>query len=307
MIIDLGIIANIFPFGLKTALEHFCDRKSIHRGSYDELDSMKSYYLWTWGECSFLVPNPDCTDEFTVFPPHPESVFLADLIPESKGSAKFLDVGVGSGILSIIAAQRGWDVVGVDVNDEAIQLATINSKLNDVRCNFKNESLAKNEIGERFKLCIANLPFEPTPENATNFLHSDGGLFGDTVINEFLEIVEEMIDNDGVVIVPSFSLYRKGKSRLEELLIKKQLPNMNSCILRISDRIDLKFLSVRFAGNSKAYDYLESQGYADFVIDVAFLKKTPQVGRFNGVCNIHFADKTWIMPIGWKGIGRVEQ
>jgi len=43
-----------------------------------------------------------------------------------------VDVGTGSGVLAIVLARRGWEVVGVDVNPEACACAWLNTVANGV-------------------------------------------------------------------------------------------------------------------------------------------------------------------------------
>ena len=95
-------------------------------------------------------------------------VFLARNLPaplasNAPGSTRprALDLGTGSGIGAIFAARLGYQVVGVDLNPEAVRCARINVLLNDL------DALVEIHLGDlfapvaalRFDLVVFNPPF----------------------------------------------------------------------------------------------------------------------------------------------------
>jgi ribosomal protein L11 methyltransferase len=76
----------------------------------------------------------------------------ADAIPQS-----FLDIGSGSGILSLYAAKRGVATVqGIDICEDAIRVADENAIRNEVpQCSFSCQSL--NSLGRTYDLVCANI------------------------------------------------------------------------------------------------------------------------------------------------------
>lgn len=79
---------------------------------------------------------------------------------ESK-RPRALDVGTGSGIGAIFAARLGYQVVGVDVNPEAVRCARINVLLNDLDelVEIRLGDLFAPVAGQRFDLVVFNPPF----------------------------------------------------------------------------------------------------------------------------------------------------
>lgn len=75
--------------------------------------------------------------------------------------ATVLDMGTGSGLLAIVAAERAGRVVAVDVNPEAVRCARINALLNRVeaRMTVYHGDLFAPVAGERFDLILFNPPF----------------------------------------------------------------------------------------------------------------------------------------------------
>lgn len=75
--------------------------------------------------------------------------------------AAVLDMGTGSGLLAIVAAERAGRVVAVDVNSEAVRCARINALLNKVegRVTVHQGDLFAPVGGEQFDLILFNPPF----------------------------------------------------------------------------------------------------------------------------------------------------
>lgn len=94
--------------------------------------------------------------------------FLAESLtppPATDGGAarapRALDLGTGSGIGAIFAARRGYDVVAVDINPEAVRCARINLLLNNLegRVEVRSGDLFTPVAGDRFDLVLFNPPF----------------------------------------------------------------------------------------------------------------------------------------------------
>jgi len=95
-------------------------------------------------------------------------VFLARNLPAPVPSnapdsmrPRALDVGTGSGISAIFAARLGYQVVGVDLNPEAVRCARINVLLNhlDELVEIHPGDLFEPVGGQRFDLVVFNPPF----------------------------------------------------------------------------------------------------------------------------------------------------
>ena len=72
-----------------------------------------------------------------------------------------LDMGTGTGVGAVFLARRGWRVVAVDLNPEAVRCARINVLLNRLedRVEVRQGDLFGPVEGERFDLILFNPPF----------------------------------------------------------------------------------------------------------------------------------------------------
>jgi ribosomal protein L11 methyltransferase len=111
---------------------------------------------------------------------HPTTALCLSMIETYlKKGDDFLDVGTGSGILMIAAAQLGAEmVVGIDKDERAAQIARQNLILNDV------------EVG-RFQVVVGNL------------LEGVKKRFDMVVANILTEIVVDLLDDIGKVLKKS--------------------------------------------------------------------------------------------------------
>lgn len=76
---------------------------------------------------------------------------------EAQVGLRLLDVGTGNGVLSLVGAHHGAFAVGLDIDEEALDSARVNAKLNalDERCLFSSQAIT--ELDERFALVVCNL------------------------------------------------------------------------------------------------------------------------------------------------------
>jgi ribosomal protein L11 methyltransferase len=78
--------------------------------------------------------------------------------PDRIRSGKILDAGIGTGILSLAAAQLGAEnITGVDVNNESIKEAQENAALNNVTNKIQILLCSVTAIEEQFDVVLANI------------------------------------------------------------------------------------------------------------------------------------------------------
>jgi hypothetical protein len=114
-----------------------------------------------------------------------EQVYLGRNTGARAGDA-VLELCLGSGVNSLVAAGRGARVTGVELNPRAAAFARFNRALNGREFEILEGSLFAPVGDRRFDLVLVNPPFEPVPPGATRFLHSDGGEDGLDVVRALL-------------------------------------------------------------------------------------------------------------------------
>lgn len=126
-----------------------------------------------------------------VYEPAEDSFLFAENLDVAKG-AEVLDVGTGCGLLGIVAADRGGNVLAFDLNPYAVRCAKQNSVLNNVRAKMafmQTDLLTALNGTVRFDLILFNAPYLPSAESevATWIGRSwAGGVNGRQVIDRFI-------------------------------------------------------------------------------------------------------------------------
>lgn len=104
-----------------------------------------------------------------VFPPHLtlSTKILLDYISEIDLSQKtFLELGCGSGIISLYASQKGANVTANDINTTALEYLTKASQTNNLPLDCVHSDLFENISQKQFDYILINPPYYPkSPEN----------------------------------------------------------------------------------------------------------------------------------------------
>jgi protein-L-isoaspartate O-methyltransferase len=126
----------------------------------------------------------------------PPSVTLASLTPR-RHVASTLDIGVGCGVQSLLAARHSDRVVGVDVNPRAIRFAEFNLALNRVgNVELRLGDGFQAVVGEVFDLIVSNPPYVISPE--TGYAFRDSGREGDAFCEELVRQAPEFLVEGGI-------------------------------------------------------------------------------------------------------------
>lgn len=100
--------------------------------------------------------------------PRPETAELVEAIdlfqfPNPKTSLRVLDVGTGSGCIAIGLKKRHpeWQMTGIDISEEAIEVAKENAKRNGEEIVFQKMDIFSDEIEgiEHFDIVVSNPPY----------------------------------------------------------------------------------------------------------------------------------------------------
>ena len=103
--------------------------------------------------------------------PRPETAELVEKITNYHlplTNCRVLDVGTGSGCIAIALkkAHPEWQVTGIDISPEAIDVARENAKRNGVDITFQVADIFSNSIGD-FDLVVSNPPYITESEKSS--------------------------------------------------------------------------------------------------------------------------------------------
>ncbi|AEG19299.1 HemK2/MTQ2 family protein methyltransferase [Methanobacterium paludis] len=135
-----------------------------------------------------------------------------------------LEIGPGTGIISIIASKTAENVVAVDINPHAVECTRKNAEHNKAfNIGVREGDLFDPVKGEKFDLILFNTPYLPTGEDekVDDQLEAawDGGEEGRETIDRFLDELYDHLKPHGRVqmVQSSLSDIPKTLKRLEEM------------------------------------------------------------------------------------------
>jgi len=161
----------------------------------------------------------------SVYEPAEDSFLLAKHAAKLKG--RVLEIGCGSGIAVLNNAKNNPqnEVVGVDINPDAVKCAKENAKRNKLKNAkfFKSDLFSAIAPSEKFDAILFNPPYLPTSkdERVSGKLNSafDGGKSGRRVLDRFLRAFPKFLKPHGVVLLIHSSLNNPEKT--ERILKEK--------------------------------------------------------------------------------------
>lgn len=108
----------------------------------------------------------------SVLIPRPETEELVDLILQNHPPEKLrvLDIGTGSGCIPIsLAMERpNWELMGVDISEDALKTASVNNELNGTKVSFARGDLHKHATlpDQHWDIIVSNPPYIEFEESA---------------------------------------------------------------------------------------------------------------------------------------------
>lgn len=149
-----------------------------------------------------------------VYPPSEDSELLIDALDVRRGE-RVLEIGCGSGVVSIHCALAGAEVVCGDVNPRAVALTRMNAAANGAVLEAVETDVYSNVEG-RFDLILFNLPYLPVEEGEGLARAWSGGPDGLGPLPRLLDgAPKHLLPGGRVVVVTSSLMDRKG---LREIL-----------------------------------------------------------------------------------------
>ena len=133
-----------------------------------------------------------------VYEPAEDSWMVCNYLPEELGSV--LEIGCGSGIISIHLAKRGNTVTSVDINPKAVKATTFNANQNQVNIEVLEGDMFEKVKGRKFDFIVCNSPYLPPTEEYNDpelALAVEGGPTGSEFTIELLSKAEEYLKTGG--------------------------------------------------------------------------------------------------------------
>lgn len=140
--------------------------------------------------------------------PRPETEYLVDkVVKKLPNNLKTLEIGTGSGAIAItLNLEKNYQVDATDIDRDALQVATMNSKMNESNVNFIWSDFYEN-IGDKYDLIITNPPYvsETDEVDQSVLFEPEIALYSENLGTYHLSvIIKEAINylnDDGILIL----------------------------------------------------------------------------------------------------------
>jgi len=173
-------------------------------------DRYDDYRLeWIYGLPFMVTPsvfNPKVPRTGQFFASHLDSSLIST-------EAEVLDMGTGSGVCAVFAAQHARRVLAVDINPAAVRCARVNALLNDVehKIEVRHGDLFEPVHGEQFDLILFNPPFVRGAPQDTR----DGAWRSNDVAERYAAGLRDHLKPGGIALVV-LSTFGDGQLFLKE-------------------------------------------------------------------------------------------
>lgn len=153
----------------------------------------------------------------SVYEPSDDSFMLADAVNGIQG--RVLEIGCGSGFVSLVCSRSAKSVLGVDINPEAVTCSQQNALRNNItNVKFIRSNLFSKVKG-KFDFILFNPPYLPTSKQEKlggEINHAyDGGISGRKVVDKFLKEFDVFLKSGGSVFLIQSSLNNEKKTLSE--------------------------------------------------------------------------------------------
>ena len=146
-----------------------------------------------------------------VYEPAEDSWMVCNYLPNEQGSV--LEIGCGSGIISIHLAKRGNQVTSIDINPKAVKATKFNAKQNQVNIEVLEGNMFDKIKARKFDFIVCNPPYLPPTDNYDDpelALAVEGGPTGSEFTIEFLSKADKYLKENG-------KIYLIVSSKMEDL------------------------------------------------------------------------------------------
>ncbi|MCP4104676.1 MAG: class I SAM-dependent methyltransferase [Desulfobacteraceae bacterium] len=228
-----------------------------------------------------------------VLPLFPEQQFFLDeIVPEKIRGAKGLEIGVGSGVLSIGAVKAGAEkITALEINPRAKNFAGFNILLNGAEGRIEimdgDDDIFKPVQGRQFDYIFSNPPFDPTPPGAEHYLHSAAGAYGLDFIEKIFKDLDEYLTDEGHGQIVTAAPGNDNEPFLLLDLVKKYLPGAATVVV---NPVPIEF--------EHATDFLEDRGLATVEQTEALKQSVRKQGiSHSHLCVIHYEKGTKALKV----------
>lgn len=161
-----------------------------------------------------------------------DSLWFAKIVPDVVGKRSLLEIGCGTGIVSVQCARRGARVVATDINPAAIRNTQMNVDLHRVDVAVREGNVySAVGIEERFDVIFWAHPFNNEAMPVTDMLLRSGFDYGYRDLREYVRGASSHLTERGRLLL--------GSGSTADLVEIEAIAENNGYTLRVIEDVDL--------------------------------------------------------------------
>lgn len=207
----------------------------------DKNKELPRVYTFTFNEQDFIGLN-------TVFAPivYEDTFFFIEHLPVLL-AGNFLEIGCGTGIISVNAALNGFDkVVAIDINPDAVIAAKLNAVLHqvDMKMDIFVSNVFDNIENVNFNIIFWNAPFIHHTENELSFIEKS--VMGNYIdgIAKYIATAKSFLQPEGRVLLGFSSTC--GDIDLLNTICEQHGASLNLIAKKEIEEIEVELFEVKY-------------------------------------------------------------
>lgn len=161
----------------------------------------------------------------SVYTPAEDTFLMLGAITIARDE-RVLEMGCGSGMISVHCAKAGAVITAVDVNPEAVKCTKTNASRNDVLVNVVTSDLF-DEVKGTYDLILFNPPYLRGEEQSMEDKAWAGGPTGTETLFRFLEAAVPHLDPKGrIIVIVSSDMDQPALDKVLKPFTVKELASM---------------------------------------------------------------------------------
>ncbi len=164
-----------------------------------------------------ILTGLDIEVDDEVYVPSDDTFLLIELL-QLEGNERVLEIGCGSGFISLHCASIGCETTSVDISEMALENTLYNAKINNLKINTKVSDMFS-KLSGRWDIIIFNPPYLPKEKAFDQDLRWDGGKRGDEIVVRFLSKAHNYLKKGGSI----YLIYsdRSPLNKIENIIDEK--------------------------------------------------------------------------------------
>jgi len=149
-----------------------------------------------------------------------DSIIMMNLLSRgfNKNINDALEIGCGTGVLSLWMSQFGQNVTATDINQRALDITELNAKINGVNNLITKTSNVYSDVQGKFDLIISNPPYIFLPEECSDRIYEYGGDLALEIVEKIFLGLDDRLKDNGVLLIFCSSYIKNGTNTLIELV-----------------------------------------------------------------------------------------